>query len=53
LVKGGFKMYFEPYQFIKNLSYMGVGMLGIFIIIAIIMLATYAIGRIGVDEEEE
>ena len=38
---------FEPMEFIHNLKYMGVGMLGVFIIIAIIMAATYAIGRIA------
>jgi hypothetical protein len=37
-------MYFEPGQFIANLKYMGVGMLGVFVIIGIIVLGTYAIG---------
>ena len=37
-------MTFEPMNFIYNLYYMGVGMLGVFIIIGIIVLATYAIG---------
>lgn len=36
-------LYFEPIQFVKNLKYMGIGMLGVFVIIAIIMAATYAI----------
>ena len=40
-------MYFEPDQFVKNLTYMGVGMLGVFMIIGIIMLATYLIGGIS------
>ena len=35
--------YFEPVQFVKNLKYMGIGMLGVFMIVAIIMAATYAI----------
>ena len=30
-------------KFIDNLKYMGIGMLGVFMIIAIIMAATYAI----------
>ncbi len=34
---------FQPYNFISNLSVMGVGMIGIFMIIAIIIAATYAI----------
>ena len=37
---------FEPIQFINYLKYMGIGMLGVFIIIAIIMLTTYAIGKL-------
>ena len=36
---------FEPIQFINYLKYMGIGMLGVFIIIGIIMAATYAIGK--------
>ena len=38
---------FEPMNFIHSLKYMGVGMLGVFIIIGIIMAATYAIGRLS------
>ena len=34
---------FEPMEFIHNLKYMGIGMLGVIMIVAIIMLATYAI----------
>jgi len=37
---------FQPIQFVNYLKYMGVGMLGVFIIVGIIMLATYAIGKI-------
>lgn len=37
---------FDPIQFVYNLKYMGVGMLGVFIIIGIIMTATYAIGKL-------
>ncbi len=36
-------MYFEPSNFINNLKYMGFGMLGVFIIIGIIVIATYII----------
>ena len=36
---------FEPIQFVNYLKYMGVGMLGVFIIVGIIIAATYAIGK--------
>ena len=38
-------MIFEPIEFVKNLKYMGIGMLGVFIIVGIIIAATYAIGH--------
>ena len=34
---------FEPFKFIENLRYMGVGMIGVFLIIGIIIGATYAV----------
>jgi hypothetical protein len=34
---------FEPLRFIENLKYMGVGMIGVFLIIGVIIGATYAI----------
>ena len=34
--------YFEPIKFVESLKYMGIGMLGIFIIVGVIMGATYA-----------
>ena len=36
---------FKPMEFVNYLKYMGIGMLGVFIIIGIIIAATYAIGR--------
>ena len=36
-------MEFNPINFISNLKYMGIGMLGVFMIIAIIIIATTAI----------
>ena len=36
-------MQFKPMEFIYNLKYMGIGMLGVLMIVAIIMIATYAI----------
>lgn len=37
---------FEPANFIENLQYMGIGMLVIFAIIGVIILATMAINKI-------
>lgn len=39
-------MNFNPMGFVENLKYMGIGMLGVFIIVAIIIAATYATARI-------
>ena len=36
-------LYFKPLEFINNLGYMGIGMLGVFIIVGIIAASTYAI----------
>lgn len=36
--------YFKPIEFVKNLKYMGIGMLGVFIIVGVIMGATYLTG---------
>ena len=33
--------YFKPYEFVKNLKFMGIGMLGVFMIVAVIIIATY------------
>ena len=43
-------------NFVTNLKWMGIGMLGVFMIVAVIMLATYAIGyltRPKADSEDE
>ena len=37
---------FEPVNFVKNLQYMGIGMLGIFVVIGVIMGVTLVIGKI-------
>lgn len=37
---------FEPYAFIENLKYMGLGMLGIFIVIAVIILITVLLNKV-------
>ena len=44
---------FDPIQFVNYLKYMGIGMLGVFIIIGIIIAATYAIGKLTADKEQE
>jgi len=36
---------FEPMEFVNNLKYMGIGMLGVFMIVGIIIAATYAINK--------
>ena len=41
-------MIFEPYNFIENLKYMGIGLLGVFLIIGIIIMATYVIANFSV-----
>lgn len=38
---------FNPVGFLDNLKYMGVGMLGVFIIVGVIIAATYAINLIS------
>ncbi|MBQ2766388.1 MAG: hypothetical protein IJF48_05325 [Clostridia bacterium] len=37
---------FEPMNFVKNLSYMGIGMLGIFIVIGLIMIVTFVLNKL-------
>jgi len=44
-------MQFEPMSFIENLKYMGIGWLGVFMIIAIIIAATYAIGYFTAEKK--
>lgn len=36
---------FEPIEFVNNLKYMGIGMLGVFMIVGIIIVATYAVNK--------
>ena len=43
---------FNPIKFVENLKYMGIGMLGVFIIIGIIMAATYVIGKMPTGEDK-
>ena len=36
-------MYFEPINFVNNLSWMGVGMLGVFLVIGAVVASVYAL----------
>ena len=38
------KLQFKPIAFVDNLKWMGIGMLGVFIIVGVIMAATYLTG---------
>ncbi len=42
---------FEPANFIASLKYMGIGMLGVFMIIGIIILATYGISKFALGKK--
>ena len=44
---------FEPIQFVNYLKYMGIGMLGVFIIVGIIIAATYAISKLTVPKDTD
>ena len=44
---------FEPMNFVYFLKYMGIGMLGVFMIIGIIMLATYVIGKLTAPKQNK
>ena len=46
-------MIFEIKNFVSNLKYMGIGMLGVFMIIGVIMAATYLIGRLTAGKSED
>ena len=45
-------MIFEPIKFVESLKYLGIGMIGVFIIVGIIIAATYAIGHITAGEDK-
>ncbi len=47
------KLQFVPMAFVNNLKYMGIGMIGIFLIIGIIMAATYAIGKLTAKDSKD
>lgn len=39
-------MDFQPMNFVKNLSYMGIGMAGIFVVIGIIICVTVILNKV-------
>lgn len=41
----------EPMNFVENLRYMGLGMLGIFIVIGVIMLLTMLLNKLTAKED--
>lgn len=45
-------MSFNPMGFVENLKYMGIGMLGVFIIVGIIILATYVTAKCTNESEQ-
>ncbi len=46
-------MFFEPLNFISNLWYMGIGMLGIFIVIGVIILVTMLLNNATTKKDKE
>ncbi len=46
-------MHFEPMAFVENLKYMGLGMLGIFVVIGAIIGVTYVLNRVTAPKNKE
>lgn len=46
------ELFFEPAHFLQNLRYMGIGMLVIFVIIGMIILATSLVGYLFSDQQK-
>lgn len=44
---------FEPVHFLDNLRYMGLGMLGIFVVIGVIMLLTILLNKLTAEKKDE
>ncbi len=45
-------MQFNPMNFVSNLKYMGLGMLGIFIVIGVIILLTVILNKTTKDSDK-
>ena len=46
-------MEFNPMNFVSNLKYMGIGLLGVFIIIGIIIAATYLTTKLTAPKNKD
>lgn len=46
-------MLFAPMQFVENLRYMGLGMLGIFIVISAIALMTMLLNHLTASKQDD
>lgn len=46
-------MFFEPMNFINNLGYMGIGMLGIFVVIGVIIALTTMLNSITSKDDKQ
>ena len=53
LVSNSSDFMFEPMNFINNLSYMGLGMLGIFIVIGLIWFTTFMLNKSFSDKKND
>ena len=47
--EGAMELAFEPANFVENLQHMGIGMLVIFAVISVIVLATVLINKVFAD----
>ena len=45
-------MNFNPMAFVENLKYMGLGMLGIFLVMGVIILAVYGLGALNAKRRQ-
>ena len=46
-------MNFNPMAFVENLKYMGLGMLGIFVVMGVIILAVYGLGALNAKRRKK
>lgn len=46
-------MQFNPMNFVNNLYYMGMGMLGIFLVIGLIILVTLGLGKFSQSKSRQ
>ena len=45
-------MYFNGMAFLENLKYMGLGMIGIFVVMGVIILAVYGLGALNAKRQK-